>query len=122
MDNHHVNILGSSMSCGVKELSRIEPEYDKVIYALACDLYHPSRGSPCAFYMWSGPPEKSNAKGLYDALWKVSSKWKTHPACASNAVENPKTSNVIQVFIWEIPHEEFKAWYIEERVKRVKQL
>lgn len=40
----------------------------------------------------------------------------------TNSVENPKTSNPIQVWVWTIPHEAFREWYIKERVERAKKL
>lgn len=117
MDNHHVTISSAQMSCGVRELSRIEADISKVIYAIASDLYHPSRGTPAAFVSWSDL-ESSNGANLANALFK-----KYPGSLAKTAfVENPKTSNAIAVWVWAIPHEEFRKYYVEERVKRASKI
>lgn len=127
MDNHHVSIHSSSASCGVLELSGYSSDVDKVLYALATYLYHPSRGVPASFVMWSdvvGPDESpidGNVRSNGGALW-VRINRLFGGIVSTNVVENPKTSNPIQVWIWPIPHERFKAWYLKERVERAKKL
>ena len=37
-------------------------------------------------------------------------------------VENPKTSNLIQMWSWILPHAELKKWYLEQRVARAGKL
>jgi len=37
-------------------------------------------------------------------------------------VENPKTANEITIWMWAIPHEQLKKWYIEQRVEKAKKL
>ena len=118
MDQHHVNISTSVISCGVLELSRLESDVEKVLYAIATYLYHPSRGSPAAFLIWSDLPEESNGNAFYeDLLGRFSGE--LHK---TKNVENPKTSNMICVYTWLIPHEEVKKWYIEQRVKKARKL
>ena len=116
MDQHHVNVTSSNISCGVLELSRIESDVDKVLYAIAAYLYHPSRGTPAAFLIWSDLKE-SNGSSLAEKL-AAAFGYMT----ASPLVENPKTSNNIRVWIWEIQHEKFKEWYRKERVKKAQKL
>lgn len=123
MDNHHVHISSSGMSCGVLELSGITAEPEKVLYALASHLYHPARGTPAAFVIWSDVVPDSNGHKLSRFL---NTTWAGMPALCyvtmSKVRENPKTSNPIAIFTWAIPHVAFKAWYVKERVKRAKKL
>lgn len=117
-DNHHVQIMGTQASCGVLQLSGLTSDPDKILYALAAYLYHPSRGNPAAFVMWSDTDESNGIK-LFEA---IASRFEDNDLTETDWAENPKTSNMIKVFLWQIPHEEFKAWYIEQRVIRAKQL
>lgn len=130
MDDHHVSITQSAASCGILELSRLSSDPAKVLYALASHLYHPSRGSPAAFVMWSDTAN-SNGANLFDYI-ETRNSWGTRLSpriehFADNLViageeENPKTGNVISVFVWTIPHEEFRKWYMDQRVERAKSL
>lgn len=114
MDNHHVYITESSTSCGVIELSRISEDNYKVLFAVASYLYHPARGKPAAFVMWS-----TLSKDLELYIRKtVLDEELSLTICGP--VENPRTSNEIYVFIWEIPHETFKKWYMQARINRIK--
>jgi hemolysin-activating ACP:hemolysin acyltransferase len=101
------------MSCGILELSRIEEDPHKVLYALASYLYHPSRGTPAAFVTWSGLKD-GNAKKFYEYIKSLS-----YYSVESRYVENPKTANDIALFYWIIPHKDLKEWYRIERVKKV---
>jgi len=101
------------MSCGVIELSSIQKDYEGVLFALASSLYHPSRGQPAAFVVWSDTDlELFNFINLIKKFPKQ--------ATSQGPVENPKTGNGIYVFTWEIPHEEFKQWYKDQRIARIK--
>lgn len=116
MDNHHVNVTTSYMSCGVAELSKIDSDIDKVLYALASQLYHPSRGQPAAFVAWSDMEDSNGAK----LAKEIFHRFKTE-VLTSILAENPKTSNWIKVWVWEIPHEKFREWYRQRRVTKAKQ-
>lgn len=118
MDNHHVTISGSQISCGVAQLYNITSDPEKVLYAIATALYHPSRGTPYAFLTWSDAPD-SNGEKFASSLEKV---FGAVDLTETDWEENPKTGNHIKVFVWTIPHEDFKKWYIEQRVERAKKL
>lgn len=117
MDNHHVNISSSNISCGVIELSRLESDTEKVLYSIASYLYHPSRGQPASFVMWSDIMD-SNGSLLYK---KIKELFIESIISYTNFVENPKTSNDIRVWVWEIPHEKFKEWYKNKRIAKIKE-
>lgn len=116
MDHEHCRISSSSISCGVLEISSITDNLYAVLYNMASRLYHPSRGDPAAFFIWSGL-SVGNSYLLAEAIKEHFPK---SIVGVSEEVENPKTSNIIKVWIWTIPHEEFKKWYKEEKIKRIR--
>ena len=124
MDNHHCSVTPSQISCGVAQLYNLSSDPQKVLYAVATQFYHPSKGSSYAFLMWSDT-EESNGVKLDQFIFKTihEGEWfECQLPQKTRWVENPKTSNGICVWIWEIPHERLKAWYISERVKKAQKL
>jgi len=119
MDHESVNINRTSMSCGVNELSRINDDIEKVLYQIASSLYHPSRGSPCAFFVWS---DIANVGTNADRLEEKIDKEGLGFVERSQIIENPRTGNFILVYTWGIKHDRFKAWYRKERVKRMRKV
>jgi hypothetical protein len=87
-----------------------------VLYSVASYLYHPSRGYPAAFVMWS---DVASGNG-WEFFNKLVEKFPNSFVANTRGVENPRTSNTIYVWIWEIPHEALKKWYLEEKVSRIK--
>ena len=117
MDNHHVEISPARASCAILELNHISSDPQKVLYAVASYLYHPARGRPAAFVLWSDVVE-GNGAVLAQACWQHNLGDMTNPA----PVENPITSNYIKVWLCQINHEVFKKWYVDERVARAKRV
>ena len=124
MDHESVNIRSTTMSCGVMELSRISDDVEKVLYQIASHLYHPSRGAPCAFFVWSDVvlDESTDCDTNADMLRHVVLKKEFGDISLSHPAENPRTGNYIVVFMWKIHHNMFKAWYREERVRRMRKV
>ena len=121
MDNEHCRITTSYTSCAILEVFQLSEDPAKIMYALGTNLYHPSRGQPAAFIMFSGLAKGGNASLLAKFITDtfvgiVPGTFHCHPY----AVENPKTSNLINWWVWEIPHEHFKDWWREQRIKRIK--
>ena len=121
MDHERVNISATSMSCGVLQLSRINSETGAVLYALASRLYHPARGDPAAFFVFSDVA-MGGTRTSSDDLERAVKCHDFGSVSRSGIVENTKTGNYILVFTWAINHTKFKAWYGEERVKRLKKV
>lgn len=117
MDNEHCRITNSVVSCGILEVYSITEDPAKVMYALGTHLYHPARGNPAAFILFSGIAEGGNASLLAKY---ISEAFKAVCHCHPYAVENPKTANFINWWMWEIPHDEFKVWWKAERIKKIK--
>jgi hypothetical protein len=119
MDNHHVYISESRMSCGVLELSDMKSDPIKTLYAIATHLYHPARGAPAAFVLWSDVTLKavrSNGQALASMISQL--ELAANGLTTTAPHENPKTSNPIQVYLWSLPHDKFREWYKAERVRR----
>ena len=117
MDNEHCRITSSYVSCGILEVYCLSEDPKKVMYALGTQLYHPARGQPAAFIMFSGLFKEGNAPLLAKFITDT---FGDMLFCHSHPVENPKTSNFINWWMWEIPHEHFKDWWKEQRIKRIK--
>src|SRR5690349_15661953 len=100
MDNHHVSLTSSSASCGVLEAHGITSDSEKVLYAIASRLYHPSRGQPAAFLLWSDISSKeSNGGMLFMAIEKIFGRRDGGVGSglqSSEVCENPLTGNNIQ--------------------------
>lgn len=102
------------------QLSRIDSEIDPVLFAIASRLYHPSRGAPCAYFMFSdvtsedGVPSRALATTILEQDFGV--------ILQTDATENPRTGNDVIIYVWTINHERFKAWYAEERVKKMRKV
>lgn len=120
-DNHHVAVCSSQISCGVAQVYNITSDAEKVLYAIATQLYHPARGSPYAFLTWSDT-EDSNGLKLANFIDSLYGKLSGFPINQTNWAENPKTSNKICIWVWEIPHEELKKWYLNQRMVKASKL
>ena len=117
MDHDRVNITTTSMSCGILELSRINEDTTGVLYALGSRLYHPSRGNPCAFFIFSdvadgGDTASSRLCGLIGEL-------KLGSVTMSPLTENPRTGNIIVTYTWAIDHAVFKKYYAKKRSEKL---
>lgn len=122
MDNHHVYISESQASCGIIELSRLSSDPRKVLFAIASRLYHPARGNPASFILWSDVKDSNGVKFMkYVEVTRLHSKNSSIESVKQGKwIENPKTGNEITWFMWEIPHKWFKIWYNEERIRKIK--
>lgn len=117
MDHARVNATPSNISCGVVELSRMAEDLDDVLFAIGNRFYHPSRGNPPAFAIFSNVTDietvahriakKIREMGLGDVF------------CTEPKI-NPNTGNPIAVWTWGIKHEVFKKWYYETRINKLK--
>lgn len=121
MDHDRVNISSTSMSCGVAELNRISgDDIEGVLYAIGSRLYHPSRGSPYAAFVFSDLAD-GEPNAATKLVKQVASLRLGNVGCTP-AVENPKTGNIISIWWWNINHEVFKTWYALKRVEKLKKV
>lgn len=120
MDHERVNIRDTSMSCGVMELSRINDDIAGVLYGIGSRLYHPSRGNPCGAFIFSdikvnAPAETTNSDRLANNVIGLG----LGEITVSDPIENPRTGNIIRVYVWIINHEAFKSYYAKARVEKL---
>ena len=116
MDNHHVMIRSLSCSCGGAELHQLSEDPENMLYAIANSLYHPAKGPPYAFIIWSDiHGENTRGWNLYLEIRK----WVGDGGMMiQQKMENPRTSNNISFYFWEIPHAALKQWWIGKRLQR----
>ena len=115
MDHSRVTISQSPMSCGVFELSNMTNDIKGMVYQIASRLYHPSRGNPVAFIVWS---DVENSE-LSQELSAYCHGYNLGKIQISPNAENPRTGNIIRVHIWIINDEAFKKWYSDERTAKM---
>lgn len=111
----HVTMYESQASCGILEIYNLSKDNKKVLYAIATRLYHPSRGAPAAFVLWSATSD--DPCPLYDYIKSL----KMDPAAlfVTEYRDNPKTGNNMAVYLWAIPHEAFRAWYKTQKLAKL---
>ena len=123
MDHERVNIHTTSMSCGVLELNRISDDAYGVLYAIGSRLYHPSRGDPAAFIVFSDiDPKLVETDTTSNRLVQAIRNAGVGDVTVSIPAENPKTGNIIRVYVWCINHEKFKDWYAKKRVDKMRKV
>jgi hypothetical protein len=115
MDHSAVQINTTHASCGIVELYGLTNDTEKMIFNIATSFYHPARGSPPAFAIWSTVQEKGAGDALEGFIRGRGDLGKVEP---SEVALNPKTANFIRLYTWKINHEGFKAYYKAERLKK----
>jgi hypothetical protein len=118
MDHDRVKISSTPMSCGVFVLSGIT-DVNGAIYQIASRLYHPSRGEPVAFLIASDVFDDGVETNTSLLFLEMKRRGLLLQKQISQAAENPKTGNTIMVYTGLIDHAVFKAWYSNERTRRV---
>lgn len=101
-------------------------EADQNLFAIANSFYHPSRGNPPAFCIWSNLDgidalkinggEGTNGHRLAQAVTKLG----FGTVSKSNPALNPNTGNPIAVWTWLVHHEPFKQWYKSMKIEKLK--
>jgi hypothetical protein len=118
MDNHYVQLASSHISCGVLEAYGLTEEPRNILYGIATRLYHPSRGAPAAFVIWS---DVATIGSRGEQLATLIGSEFGEPVPREEA-ENPLTGNRIELYVWTVRHEYFREWYKKERIARLKKL
>jgi hypothetical protein len=120
MDHSRVHTSSSSASCAIMELSGITDDTEGIVYQIGAQLYHPSRGIPVAFLLWSGvrETEKEYATDRLEVFLHDNG---LAYVSISMAADNPKTGNPIVVFTGAINHDEYREWYFAKRNEKFEQ-
>ena len=115
----------SHVSCGIVEMHHLpDLSPNQTLFALANRLYHKANGRPAAYVMFSDVVNLSTPSrgellaeyiGGFDSnvagvLWQ------------SSRQANPKTGNIIVVWVLTVNHDTFRDWYVGEYANRVSEL
>jgi hypothetical protein len=110
----------SQISCGVMEIHHFPDKTPSAnLFAVLCALYHKANPRPTAFIIWSDVVESQNTsrgRSLAEYLKKINC---CGPVAPSPAVVNPKTGNVIQMWVWTVNHETARKLYQDELANRL---
>jgi hypothetical protein len=118
MDHNRVTIALSQISCGVLQVYNISEDIEGAAFQIGSHLYHPSRGTPAAFFIMSDLAGKGETRSdTLDAFLRKNGLVDTF---YSMVEENPKTGNLIQIYVCRLRHTEFKKWYNDTRISIIK--
>lgn len=110
----------SHVSCGVTELHHLPDQSPaQTVFSIATHLYHKANGRPAAFVLFSDVVDRKESRGV--ALAEAIDKLKAGKLVVSSKAVNPKTGNVIVVWLWQVDHEIFRKWYTEEYANRIEE-
>lgn len=119
VNSKQVRFDRSHISCGVTEVHHLPDEHpSRTAFAIANNLYHRANPRPGAFITFSDTDDNGRGLKLEKYLrehFPKSGFW------TSDKVVNPRTGNVIRMYVWVPNHEEVRAWYTEEAVNRVRE-
>ena len=105
----------SFISCGVLEVHHLPKQSaSKTVFSIANALFHKANPRPAAYIIFSDVVDKNNnSRG--EQVAEHIEKIKGHGVLIkTNPKINPKTGNLIKVWLWEINHEAMREWYKEE--------
>lgn len=130
----------SHISCGVMEVHHL-PDWTgpKMLFSVATALYHKANPRPTAFIIWSdviGAPGDAASRGmrLAQAINDIAPAGDTYAWTHDHSIThvpvagelwssadkvNPKTGNVIRVWVLTINHDTFRKWYQSELANRI---
>lgn len=110
----------SHVSCGVLEVHHLPNQSPaQTLFSIATTLYHKANGRPAAFILFSDVVDREDSRGanLATAIEKLGA----GNLFQSDKAVNPKTGNVIRVWLWTVNHDKFRPWYTEEYANRLEE-
>ena len=112
----------SHVSCGVMEVHHLpNTTASKTLFSLVTGLYHKANPRPTAFVMFSdvvGETNESRGELLVRAIEKVPG---SGFLMATTKEVNPRTGNVIQLWVWTPNHDTMRKWYQDELANRIEE-
>ncbi len=109
----------SHISCGVWEAHHLPKQNaNQTMFAMANAMYHKANPRPCAFILFSDivVEEKSRGQRLAEEIANT----ENHGSLLETKEEvNPRTGNVIRVWVWHVNHDKMRKWYQEELANRI---
>ena len=115
VNSKQIQFSKSFVSCGVLEAHHLPKSASQNAFSVANALYHRANPRPSAFVVFSDTDESGRGKSLAGELEKISAGNLT----VFGPAVNPKTGNVIRLWVLEVNHENFRKWYVEEAANRV---
>jgi len=119
VDSIQLQFSQSPTSCGIVEAHHF-PDHTatKLLFSVATQLYHKANPRPAAFLLFSDVIEDRNiSRGA--RLADLLSQSDFGELFISSKQVNPKTGNVITVWILTIEHEALREWYQDELANRI---
>jgi len=118
--SQQVRFSSSSISCGVLEVHHLPADTtgNQMVFAITNQLYNKASGRPAAFVLFSdvtGMQNVSRGELLADAITSIG----LGSLFVSERVINPKTGNIIILWMWTLNHESLREWYTEEFANRI---
>ena len=108
----------SFVSCGVVEMHHLpDASPSETVFSLGNSLYHKANGRPAAFVLFSDVVDRKDSRGSDVAEFIEG--LKIGYLYTSLKQANPKTGNVIRVWLLTVDHDAFRKWYSDEYVNRV---
>lgn len=123
VDSKQLRFDRSRISCGVLDAHHI-PDVGgrKNAYAIANALYHKANPRPACFILFSDVVRKNgDGRGQELANFLTGVCPCIGAVLASSKEVNPRTGNVIQVWLFTPTHDAFRKWYTEETMHRVEE-
>ena len=120
VNSKQVQFTKSPATCGLVEMHHLpEGMPDKIAIALANHFYHKANPRPSAFALWSDIRDgERQSRG--EALAEFFSRNEHLGRLIATPKEmNPRTGNVITVWVIKPNHEEFRKWYTEQVMHRL---
>jgi len=112
----------SHVSCGVMEVHHLpDQSASRTLFSIANALYHKANPRPAAFVLFSDVTDTAETRGGLLARYIADNKAFGGHFQASDGAINPKTGNTIKVWLWNINHEVFRKYYVEELANRIEE-
>jgi hypothetical protein len=110
----------SLISCGVMEVHHLPKQNpSKTAFSIANALYHKANPRPAAFVMFSDVVGEGANLSRGQSLSNYITSLNAGDLFPSQKKVNPRTGNVIQVYLWQLDHEALRKWYQDELANRV---
>jgi len=122
VNSTQVQFNKSFVSCGVLEAHHL-PDHTppKLLFAIATALYHKANPRPAAFVLFSDvvSDKGSTTFGRGESLANYIKNNNFGHLMSSPKSINPRTGNLIQVWVLCMDHDRFRAWYQDELANRI---
>lgn len=119
VNSRQVQFDRSKVSCGVLEAHHLPDQSPrKTLYDVANALYHKANPRPVCHVIFSDVVKKdSRGEALADFITENSKS--VGELFTTTKRVNPRTGNIIILWVFTPDHEKFRVWYTEETMHRL---